>query len=328
MNDIVLNSKSKTYLFLKTNNNQYMVDSENVSKIIILQNLECPATLPKHVMGLLEYEDDYSNVLDLRSLLGLEIKPYPINSKIIIINYKDTKFALLTEDVLDIRRVKPSLIKDAPYNKSEVVHQIYSPKNDLNTMIISIDSIYNILKKSLEENIFEDNKTNLLPETQNAVEILKQRALSIKQRNELKNYTPVNVDNQYTTFEIENAKYSLKSKYIKEFFKLNKTKITHIPSTPDFIKGIINIKGDFICVLDIQKYFNRGEIPIGDKSNVIVLESDKVKLGILTNGISKNMSFENIEFNSNDYVDVVQNDNVYCILNVENIINNEKILVK
>ena len=64
MNDLTLNTKNNTYLFLQSNNNQYMMDSEYVSKIIILQNLECPKTLPKHVLGLLEDEEDFINVVD------------------------------------------------------------------------------------------------------------------------------------------------------------------------------------------------------------------------------------------------------------------------
>lgn len=329
MNDIVLNTnKSKTFLFLQTDDNRYMIDSECVKKIVILQTLECPKSLPKHVLGLLEYEGEFINILNLRSILGLEIKPYPLNSKIIIINCNDMNFGIITEDVSDIKRVKPNLIKDTPYNKGEIVHQIYSPKSDLSTLVIDINSVYETLKKTLDENVFEETTVNLLPKNQNELEILKERTLSTKQKSELKTYSVASTDTTYITFKIEDKRYCIKNTYIKEFFKLNKTKITRIPSTPDFIKGIINIKGDFICVLDIQKYLNRGEILIDDKSNVIVLNSDKVKLGILTNGISKNMNFDNIDFGLNECIDVVQNDKIYCILNIESIIDSEKLYVK
>ena len=125
MNDIILNSKNKTYLFIQTNNNQYMIDSEYVKKIIFIQNLERPNVLPKHVIGLLEYEDEFINVVDLKSLLGLDVTPYPLNSKIIIMDYNGLKFALIAENVSDIKRIKASLIKDAPYNNSEIIQQIY-----------------------------------------------------------------------------------------------------------------------------------------------------------------------------------------------------------
>jgi len=329
MNDITVQSKSKTYLFLETNNMEYMLNSKNILEIIKIPSLECPKVLPKHVCGLLEYKNEIINVMDLRSLLGLEIKPFSLNSKIIIISFKDNKFALVVDNVSDIKKIDSDLIKDAPYNSEfEIIQKIYTPKNDASVMVLNIKVIFEILKKSLENQNFAQNDVDLMPKDANSTEILKQRALNMKQKEDFKTYAPISTENQYITFKIDEITYCIKNNHIKEFYKINKSKITKIPSTPNFIAGVINVRGDFICVVDIKAYFNRGNSKINEKSTIIILQSDKFKIAILTEGIGESTIFENVALNQEDFVNYVQNEKIYCILNIDNILNNEKIYIK
>jgi purine-binding chemotaxis protein CheW len=63
--------------------------------------------------------------------------------------------------------------------------------------------------------------------------------------------------NKYLTFFVDDELYGLSISKIKEI--IAPIHITHIPKTPEFIKGIINLRGSIIPVVDIRLKFGMDE---------------------------------------------------------------------
>ena len=76
---------------------------------------------------------------------------------------------------------------------------------------------------------------------------------------------------QYLTFKLCNETFGVNIANVREVLK--PTKITHIPAAADFLKGVINVRGNVVPVVDLQTKFN---LP-GDQSSrltrVIIVES-------------------------------------------------------
>lgn len=84
-------------------------------------------------------------------------------------------------------------------------------------------------------------------------------------------------------FNLAHEIYGVESSYVKEVYPL--TAFTTVPCTPPFVLGIINLHGEILSVIDIKKFFDLPDKGLHDLNKVIVLETDKMRIGILADSI-------------------------------------------
>jgi len=96
-------------------------------------------------------------------------------------------------------------------------------------------------------------------------------------------------DNTYLTqttvveFRIAHEIYALPLKRIRIVHPLKS--LTFIPGTPDFIRGVINLRGEIISVVDLKIFFDLPDQEFTNLSQVIILTSDVMEFGILADEI-------------------------------------------
>ena len=61
--------------------------------------------------------------------------------------------------------------------------------------------------------------------------------------------------------------------------------ITYIPMLPPFIKGIINLRGQLLPVVDIRLCMGKPEVEFTDKTCIIVIDVDSIPLGIVVDAV-------------------------------------------
>lgn len=112
------------------------------------------------------------------------------------------------------------------------------------------------------------------------VEILQKRA-ELNAIPEIK-HNIVNFD--LLEFKVVNTYYAIEEKYLKEVFRIKD--ITPLPGTPDFVLGLINKRGEFFSVINIQVFLEQKEIGISDLNKVIIISANDTQYGILCDSIS------------------------------------------
>ncbi len=336
MNQITVSENEKTYVFFEINNSKYMIDAQNVIEIIKLPYIEYRQKLPKHVCGLLEYHSSIINIIDLRNILNLDILPYSVNEQILILNLENLIAGIVVSKVDDINKIDQRFLRKTPWESSrELVQSIYTACDIENIMLIDIKSLADILRDSVDKVEVSDFMQNLMPQDEDSRRILMQRSLVLKNKNNIANYSVSNNLNQYITFKIDDITYCMQNSYVKSFYKLSDSKITKVPCTPDFIAGLLNVKGLCVCVIDLKSYLNRGKTQINEKSTIIILEAGEFQLGILTDEIGQNLNIEPqvLEKDKNskektETIDYVKDNKVFCIVDIPQILNNEKIYIR
>ena len=104
---------------------------------------------------------------------------------------------------------------------------------------------------------------------------------------------------KYLTFTLGDETYGIGILKAKEIIGM--MTITSVPRTPAFIKGVINLRGKVIPVMDLRLKFGMGEIPYTDRTCIIVVEIDSddgtVLIGIVVDAVSEvlNIVKEDIE---------------------------------
>ena len=66
---------------------------------------------------------------------------------------------------------------------------------------------------------------------------------------------------------------------------INNYSITNLPLVPPYIKGIINLRGQVLPVVDIQMRMGKSEAECGNETCIIVLDIDSVSLGIIVDSV-------------------------------------------
>ena len=115
--------------------------------------------------------------------------------------------------------------------------------------------------------------------------ILKQRADLLKVRTKKEDLSDEIMEG--VGFILADEKYAIDSNYVSEVILLKE--FTPLPCTPEFILGIINVRGKIISVIDIKKFFNLPERGITNLNRVIIVKHQGVELGILTDEIVGSM---------------------------------------
>lgn len=93
--------------------------------------------------------------------------------------------------------------------------------------------------------------------------------------------------NQYVTFTLNEEQYAVAVRKVREV--LEYTRITKLPRTADFMKGIINLRGVGVPVIDLRLKFGMEETPVGKETAIIVLDVDSragpVVVGVLADSV-------------------------------------------
>ena len=90
---------------------------------------------------------------------------------------------------------------------------------------------------------------------------------------------------QYLTFEIDGEEYAVGIAYVNEI--VNMKPITKVPDTPDYLEGIINVRGDIAPVINVRKRFLKPSEGF-DESNCIVFVLYKgYYLGLIADSVKE-----------------------------------------
>lgn len=86
-------------------------------------------------------------------------------------------------------------------------------------------------------------------------------------------------------FDIEDSTYGVAIQYITEIIQMQP--ITIVPRIPDFIKGVINLRGKVIPVMSVRSKFGKMEIPYDDKTCIIVVEWEGCTVGLIVDQVQE-----------------------------------------
>ncbi len=92
-------------------------------------------------------------------------------------------------------------------------------------------------------------------------------------------------NNQYVIFKLENEFYGIPINYVETIEKV--LELTRVPNTPVYVKGVINLRGVVVPVVDLRQRFNLKTRAIADESRIIILSIDEVAVGLLVDNSSE-----------------------------------------
>ena len=89
-------------------------------------------------------------------------------------------------------------------------------------------------------------------------------------------------------FRIAEERYGVETRFVREAIPL--TALTHVPCTPPFVLGILNLRGEIVSVVDLRKFFDLPARGLGELNKLIVLEGPEMSFALLADrldGVSR-----------------------------------------
>ncbi|MFB9134838.1 chemotaxis protein CheW [Vibrio sp. AK197] len=90
---------------------------------------------------------------------------------------------------------------------------------------------------------------------------------------------------QWVTFQLEEETYGINVMQVREVLRY--TEIAPVPGAPDYVLGIINLRGNVVTVIDTRARFGLMEGEITDNTRIIVIESEHQVIGILVDSVAE-----------------------------------------
>lgn len=90
---------------------------------------------------------------------------------------------------------------------------------------------------------------------------------------------------KYLTFKIADEEYGIPIQHIIEIVTIQR--ITEVPDMPDFVKGVINLRGQVIPVMDVRTRFKMELKDYDDRTCVIVTKLNAVTIGLVIDTVKE-----------------------------------------
>ena len=119
----------------------------------------------------------------------------------------------------------------------------------------------------------------------------------------------INDQIQVVAFQLGNEEYAVDILNVQEINRL--LNITRVPRSPDYIDGVVNLRGNIIPVINLHKKFNMQISGNDEDTRIIVFQFDDVKAGIIVDKVS-----EVLHLNLNDIEETAK---VYNSIDAETI---------
>ncbi|MFP4015925.1 MAG: chemotaxis protein CheW [Halanaerobiales bacterium] len=97
--------------------------------------------------------------------------------------------------------------------------------------------------------------------------------------------------NQIVVFQLGREEYAVDIIQSKQIIKVSK--ITPVPNTPEYIRGVINLRGQIVPVVDLRTRFNIGGI--GKKERIITVDVRESLIGLVVDNINEVLWYQEEE---------------------------------
>lgn len=139
---------------------------------------------------------------------------------------------------------------------------------------------------------------------------------------------------RYLSFFVKDEQYGIEISHINEIIAM--MKITHVPRTPDFVEGVINLRGSIIPIVDIRGKFGIERKEYDMNTAIIINEVSGFNIGFIVDRVEDVLTFndkdlsEPPKFGSHidtSFIDSVAEvgSDVILILNMEKVFDDDEL---
>ncbi|MBN2374671.1 chemotaxis protein CheW [bacterium] len=112
---------------------------------------------------------------------------------------------------------------------------------------------------------------------------------------------------KYVTFFLDEEEYALPIFQVQEIKRVGD--ITRVPNSPPHVRGVVNLRGKIIPVIELKNRLNLGKTSIGEESRIVVVENGSRIFGLMVDSVSQvlNITAEEIDNAPQEVIRIKEN---------------------
>jgi purine-binding chemotaxis protein CheW len=93
-----------------------------------------------------------------------------------------------------------------------------------------------------------------------------------------------NIDDMYLTFGVGGEEYGIGIVHVTEIVGMQR--IMEVPDVPSYIRGVINLRGKIIPVMDVRKRFSMAGVTDNERAVIVVLDMANIPIGLIVDNVN------------------------------------------
>lgn len=245
-------------LFFRAGDEFFAIDIEMLRELIFVPS-EITPIAGNNAMGMITLRDEVIAMLDMDELLGFPSKTPDSRSRALIASHNGMTTALLVDEVDEVKDIDLASVEPMPDTiAGDIISAVYVDGERI-VSIISPDFIRQMVR---EYNIESEDINNSEDSNNNEVDTMSEVAV----------------------FKIGDEEYAFDIEEVQEIIRYET--ITPIPEAPQYVEGILNLRGSVIPIVSLPARLGFHSEPT-EKSKIIVCSACGEKIGFIVDDVNE-----------------------------------------
>jgi purine-binding chemotaxis protein CheW len=257
---------------------EYALAIENVQEIVqVPEHINRVPKTDSHILGVVTLRDRLLPLVSLREMFGLEAVPLDERNKIVVVPLPDhTSVGIVMDTVKEVLRVNRNTLDPVPS-----MMRGGKAQSDIQG-ICRMNGGKRLVSVLSAEALFENEAVRRATATAGAEEDVENAMAS-----DLAGDAGVLAEEeQFVVFRLANEEYGAPIDSVQEIVRVP-DELTRLPKAPVFIKGVVNLRGSVLPVVDQRTRFDLDDMERNDRQRIMVFTIDGVRTGFIVDSVSE-----------------------------------------
>ncbi len=225
---------------------------------------------PSHVMGVITLRDRLLPLVSLREMFNLPHASLSEANKVVVVSLGELSVGVVMDSVKEVLRVSRALVEPMPallardYQLDDVRAICRLQEGRRLVSILSAERMFNT--DELRKVVQDGGDTDMADEVAKAEDD----------------------EEQFVVFRLMGEEYGVPIDAVQEIVRVPEL-LTRVPKTPDFVEGVINLRGVVLPVVDQRRRFGLPGAERNDRQRIMVFTLRGVRTGFIVDSVSEVM---------------------------------------
>jgi purine-binding chemotaxis protein CheW len=259
---------------------EYALAIENVQEIVqVPDRINQVPKVGAHVLGVVTLRNRLLPLVSLREMFGLPATALDERNKIVVVPLPDgSSVGIVMDMVKEVLRVNRSLVDPVPSmmqagaGRAEITGICRLAGGKRLVSVLSSAALF-------EHEAVRRASEGAAAEQEDAVE-------DAMASDHARGGAKLEEEEQFVVFRLANEEYGAPIASVQEIVRVPE-ELTRLPKAPAFIKGVVNLRGSVLPVVDQRTRFDLSDIDRNDRQRIMVFTIDGVRTGFIVDSVSE-----------------------------------------
>ncbi len=252
---------------------EYAIDIASVQEIV-----HVPGTIvhvpnaQAHVLGLMTLRERLLPLVSLRSLFGLRPRSVDERSRVVVVSLGAAAVGVVTDSVSEVLRVPKDVVDTMP--------SLLARDGDLSDIgqICRLDQGRRLVSIISADNMFRHSAVKDALRTVDDMGTGTATAVDEEEDHD--------TDEQVVVFHLAAGEFGVPIDSVQEIVRVSDD-LTHVPKAPDFVEGVINLRGAVLPVIDQRKRLDLPPVERNDRQRIMVFLIKGFRTGFIVDAVTE-----------------------------------------